>query len=474
MKNKKFPIIIGKIQTSPLIQDQNLACLNYSALKSQMGAVLWKSWVWKSLTLASLIFSTFANSIVWDKNTRITLCDPHSWLIPRVLMLSWKYYEKEPRYTRNSSVLVHCHTLEKKIWYDPTNGSIRKSFVFNPLVPFSNWKGWYIQEELQVEWFMSSLQGIFAVNDFWPRNLLAVWTAVRLYLAFNKMILQGNSDTAFFTLKDLADFFLHLSNYWKLPDYVNDYIDKIDPLISAALRPSLRKMIQNVKTDKSYFDSANTKLWVFLLQSNESIFWVGLWKNQVSKLFDMAHLFLGQQKETELNLIDLSKFWDEKNLIASCLINAEYFFWKKRPVPAINENILIIDEYQSLFLLRSTTLHFMVQKILQELRKFSASILIVAQELDDSLKILISHMWFLLVFGIKYDTALKVIDDLNAWIQWNIELLPEHLSNLSQWSFFARLDTKNNGIITILAKGINFTIETELDKILSFSPPYSP
>jgi len=51
MKNKQFPIIIGKTQSSPLIQDQDFCCLSYSSLKSKMIAVLWKSWSWKSFSL---------------------------------------------------------------------------------------------------------------------------------------------------------------------------------------------------------------------------------------------------------------------------------------------------------------------------------------------------------------------------------------------------------------------------------------
>ena len=43
MKNKQFPIIIGKTQSSSLIDEQAYTCLNPDEEKSPMGSVIGKS-----------------------------------------------------------------------------------------------------------------------------------------------------------------------------------------------------------------------------------------------------------------------------------------------------------------------------------------------------------------------------------------------------------------------------------------------
>lgn len=80
-----------------------------------------------------------------------------------------------------------------------------------------------------------------------------------MLLSFNAKILETKTEEPFYTMKDLAEFFLHLSNTGTLPSYVDDGLSGLNPKTSRNLRPSLRKMVRNVKTDKSYFDSSNTK-----------------------------------------------------------------------------------------------------------------------------------------------------------------------------------------------------------------------
>lgn len=98
-----------------------------------------------------------------------------------------------------------------------------------------------------------------------------------MFLALNAAIIEGKiTGRPFFTLKDFADFFLRMSNTLAFPDYVNAYLPFICPKVSAAIRPSLKKMVRNVKTDKSYFDSVNTKLGTFLLPSSDEVFGAGI------------------------------------------------------------------------------------------------------------------------------------------------------------------------------------------------------
>lgn len=93
-----------------------------------------------------------------------------------------------------------------------------------------------------------------------------------MFLSFNANVLEGKADGPFYTMKDLAEFFLHLSNAGTLPPYVEGGLSELDAKMMRNLRPSLKKMVRNVKTDKSYFDSSNTKFGMFLLEASEPVF----------------------------------------------------------------------------------------------------------------------------------------------------------------------------------------------------------
>lgn len=252
------------------------------------------------------MFSTFANSLVERKNSKLIVVDPHNSVIPRILGLIGKYYSSGPKNTRTSSVLTYAHPSGGGFAYVPKNGSVRKPFHFNPLVPFSDGKGGYVPSELQIEWLLASLQSVFAVSDFGPRNLLATGTVARMLLSFNAKILETKTEEPFYTMKDLAEYFLHLSNTGTLPPYVEDGLSKIDTKTSGNLRPSLRKMVRNVKTDKSYFDSSNTKFGMFLLEASELVFGYGIGRQDAGKLYDPAAAFLKPRTETSADLLDLS------------------------------------------------------------------------------------------------------------------------------------------------------------------------
>lgn len=468
MNSKIFPIVLGKIRTSPIIEETSYACLNFLGLKSPSGAIIWKSGSGKTFSLASLVFSTFANSTVRRTNQKITVLDPHNSSIPRIKDLVGRFYATKPDRTRISSVLTYSHPSDLHFGYEPKYGSVSKPLVFNPLVPFSNGKGWYVPAELRIEWLISSLRSIYAVSDFGPRNLLAIGTVAKMFLAFNVAIIEGKlSRNSFYTLSDLARFFLTLTNSRAFPGYVSTDLSLVDPRISQELRPSLKKMLQNVKTDKSYLDSANTKLWTFLLSSTAPVFGVGIGPDGMGKLFDMSAAFLSPQKETSLEMIDLSGFGEEKTFLASCVINAAYFFWKKRPISSSSEHLLVVDEFQSLIGLRTDTLYFVVQRLLFETRKFKIGVLPVFQELTENVRTLFSNFGFVLVFSVRRDAAEKVIDDLNAWISWNFRLLPRHVSNLEQGRFIGRYDTKKKGILTVVSKSLNFWNPAEIKNLLT-------
>lgn len=87
---------------------------------------------------------------------------------------------------------------------------------------------------------------------------------------------------------------------------------------------------------------------MFLLEASESVFGVGIGRKDAGKLYDPAGAFLKLRTETSTDLLDLSGFGDEKPFVASCLINAAYFFGKKKPIPSSSEHLLVVDEFQSL------------------------------------------------------------------------------------------------------------------------------
>lgn len=90
---------------------------------------------------------------------------------------------------------------------------------------------------------------------------MAIGTVAKMFLALNVSILkEGIPKRSFYNLRDLAHFFLTITNLQSLPPSVANDLSSLDSKVSQEIRPSIRKMLQNVKVDKSYFDSANTKL----------------------------------------------------------------------------------------------------------------------------------------------------------------------------------------------------------------------
>lgn len=482
-KNKnKNPILIGETQSSLIKEDVKLLSIDYSQFKASHWGICGKSGSGKTRALTSVLFWTIKDSIIEyyedlsrNPDTFIFL-DPHASSLPPLLSLLKDFYSAHPEYSRTS----HIQNFKKKSsdpdgWNVYLGHYIEKSLKFNPLVSKKlSYDYSYLEKAVNLN--ISALKCIFDFSSFWPRNSEAIETIIKTFLLINAQILRESSNESLLSYKDIYEFFSILKTTGKLPNWINTYLkpffespDKETQTIANSIYSQLKLFPVNLSWNKEYYDTTITKFKDFSWEFGTTF---GYWANYDDLTLDLEIVYGDDNIETRCFFLDLSSFSNqERRVIVAFFYNASYFIWNlKNHQKSIGTHWVICDEFQSFLELKGqkNPLIDLLEKGLNENRKYKIFYLFVLQSVGSELKDLMNNLGYLFIFALPPEQAELFTDILSFGIDGSSEenvITEKHISNLGRGSFFASFDTIEYGLLTVVSKSLDIN-DPKIRKLL--------
>ena len=472
-KQIKKPILIGQAQMSLIKEDQKLLSIHYDQFKTCHWAICWKSGSGKTYSLTSILFGTIKDAITTYHNDlsiqpdTFSVLDPHNSIIPPLLSLLGDLYSKNSEYSRTSHIQKFVKQVldsesDKKSIY--RGHYMEKTLVFNPLASKRLMNDIsYLNKAVNLN--MSALKSIFDFSSFWPKNSEAIEWIIKAFLFINSYILRETPSESLLSYKDIYKLFDELKKTGKLPNWINAHLkalyettDKNTKEIIDSINSSLKSLSSNLSGSKEYYDTTITKFKDFTWD-----LWNTFWYNQpYSDLtLDLEDVYWEHNLETRCFFLDLSSFSNiERKVIIAFFYSGSYFFGslKNHQNPTLWTHHIICDEFQALLELKGSKNYLidLLEKGLNELRKYKVSYLFVFQSVSLELRDLFNNLGYLFIFALPPERAEMFTDILSYWIDKDFaEITEKNIANLKRWEFFASFDTIEYWLLTVISKSLD-------------------
>ncbi len=479
MKNKN---LVAILQNSPVKEDKAYLNLNFDSIKASHTWIYWKSWVWKTFLVSSLIISLIKSSIKEQKHwfelkeetnepNAFIVLDPHNSNIPIIKKLAKRLLDENNYYSTYSMFFEYSKYWNEKNfdWY-----FINKKLCFNPLYNQSLNKNIDILEKV-INFITSAIKWmIWDFSAFWPRNTSALEQITKWFLLFNieKEILWEDK---LYSFKDIYLFLDYLMKKKALPQYINDEFKKLLNSSNSKLKKlwvesfeDFKYLLNNIKENSQFYETLITKLSIFNWE-----FWEVFWFNKFKKEYslNLFELFINKKIEVETHLFNLEDFsTDEKKSIQSFINAWSYVYWTFRDHlnPKLWYCYIIQDEFQSFLNLKWSKNYLIdnLEKILNEHRKKHIVYVLIFQFIVPELKDLLNNMWIQFIFALPSEQANIFTQDLTNWVKNWIEITDKEITNLWRGCFYTLIDTVNNWLNTIYWESFNLTKEEDIKILL--------